>query len=98
MRHVIVDGTSIPVYRIKSVPLDLLNISDENNNGMMGVETYAVADGHQVYSKPLHEGNHRKYFHGSCSIGNTVLQMLMPYQSDRTLFVVIRLLNCIAIR
>ena len=54
LKHAIVDGTSIPVYRIKSVPLISLNISDENNNGIVGVETYAVADGYRLYLKPLH--------------------------------------------
>jgi hypothetical protein len=70
VRYAIVDGTTVPVYRIRSDPLIFsLKISDENNNGIPGGTTYAVADGYWVFLKPLFEGNHHIYFHGSCSGG-----------------------------
>jgi hypothetical protein len=70
VRYAIVDGTTVPVYRIKSDPLIFsLIISDENNNGIEGGTTYAVADGYWVFLKPLSKGNHHIYFHGSCSGG-----------------------------
>jgi hypothetical protein len=70
VKDAIVDGTSVPVYRIKSDPLIFsLKISDENNSGIPGGMTYASADGYWVFLKPLLKGQHHIYFHGSCSGG-----------------------------
>jgi hypothetical protein len=70
LKYATVDGTNVPVYRIKSDPLIFsLKISDENNNGIPGGTTYAVSDGYWVFLRPLLEGDHQIYFHGSCSGG-----------------------------
>jgi hypothetical protein len=70
VKYAIVDGTTVPVYRVRSDPLIFpLKISDENNNGIPGGTTYAVSDGYWVFLQPLSKGNHHIYFHGSCSGG-----------------------------
>lgn len=66
----VVDGENVPIYRIQSDPPTFpLVINNDNDMGLAGGRTLTAADGYWVFLKPLSEGEHGVYFHGSCSGG-----------------------------
>jgi hypothetical protein len=70
IKTAIIDGISIPIYRIRSdPPIFPLTINDYNGFGIPGGYTNATADGYWVFLKYLPQGEHNIYFHGSCSGG-----------------------------
>ena len=70
IKTAIIDGISIPIYRIRSDPrIFPLTINDDNGFGIPGGCTNATADGYWVFLKSLPQGEHNIYFHGSCSGG-----------------------------
>jgi hypothetical protein len=68
----IVDGQTIPIFRIQSDPLLFtLKIVEDNPLEVKGGGiTSATSDGYWVFLKPLATGEHKIYFSGSCSAGS----------------------------
>ena len=70
IKSAIIDGISVPIYRIRSdPPIFPLTINSDNGFGIQGGCTNATADGYWVFLKSLPQGEHNIYFHGSCSSG-----------------------------
>lgn len=69
-KEAIVDGVSIPTYRVQSSPnVFPLNVCNNNWLNISPGLVDAAADGYWVFLKPLEPGSHEIYFHGSCSGG-----------------------------
>jgi hypothetical protein len=69
-REAIIDGLSIPTFRVQSSPkVFSLNVSSDNWLGIPSGSIKAAADGYWVFLKPLQAGKHEIFFHGSCSGG-----------------------------
>jgi hypothetical protein len=69
-KEAIVDGKSIPTYRVQSYPkVFSLDVCKDNWLGISPGIIKAAADGYWVFLKPLEAGKHEVYFHGSCSGG-----------------------------
>ena len=69
--HTLVDGQTIPIYRISSEPT-FFTITAPVDNAVQiprGGTTRATADGYWVFLKPLRLGEHDIFFSGSCSAG-----------------------------
>lgn len=66
-----VNGTQIPIHRVKSDPTIFdLEITSDNVFGLQtGGLTKASADGYWIFLKPLRKGNYLISFAGSCSGG-----------------------------
>jgi hypothetical protein len=69
-KEALVDGQSIPTYRVQSSPkVFYLDACKDNWLGITPGLIKAAADGYWVFLKPLDIGEHDIYFHGSCSGG-----------------------------
>jgi hypothetical protein len=69
-KEAIVDGKSIPTYRVQSSPkIFYLDVCNDNWLGIAPGLIKAAADGYWVFLKALDIGKHDVYFHGSCSGG-----------------------------
>ena len=65
-----VDDWPVTSYRVISDPIIFdINIREENRLGLPVGMNRASADGYWIFLKPLSPGEHRLYFHGSCSGG-----------------------------
>ena len=65
-----VDARAVPAYRVGSDPeIFHFSIKEENKLGLPVGMNKAAADGYWVFLRPLPPGEHRLYFHGSCSGG-----------------------------
>jgi len=70
INEAIVDGQEVPIFRIKSEPhIFNLIVREENKFDIPVGTTRASADGYWVFIKSLSIGQHKVYFHGSCSGG-----------------------------
>jgi hypothetical protein len=69
-KEAIVDGVSMPAYRVQSSPeVFELDVCEDNWLEISPGLIKAAADGYWVFLKPLDLGKHEIYFHGSCSGG-----------------------------
>ncbi len=66
----LLDGTPIPVQRVKSDPTIFeVTINDNNVYNIRSGRTVAYGEGYWVFLKPLSLGDHMLYFRGSCENG-----------------------------
>jgi hypothetical protein len=81
IKEALVDGSKIPIYRVRSDPLMFpLTINNDNSIGISGGTTQAAADGYWVFLKPLPSGNHNIYFHGACGGGTSIRNIAAEYK------------------
>lgn len=65
-----IDEWAIPAYRVASDPLIFhIYIREENKLGLPVGMNRASADGYWIFLRSLPPGEHKLYFHGSCSGG-----------------------------
>jgi hypothetical protein len=70
VKEATVDGEKVSVYRIHSNPFIFDMRLERTNILKLSPQTINVAaDGYWVFLKPLKQGRHEIYFHGSCSGG-----------------------------
>jgi hypothetical protein len=65
-----IDDWAVPAFRVASDPLIFhINIREENKLGFPVGVNRASADGYWIFLRSLPPGEHRLFFHGSCSGG-----------------------------
>jgi hypothetical protein len=65
-----IDDLAVPSFRVASDPVIFhINIREKNKLGLPVGMNKASADGYWIFLRPLPPGEHRLYFHGSCSGG-----------------------------
>lgn len=70
-KNVVVDGNTIPIYRVKSDP-EIFPVTFPDNNAMgipPGDVQKVAADGYWVFLRPLAPGQHHIYFKARCEAG-----------------------------